>query len=216
MAHERVEFCKHQLKNSMSSETLVLIRRSLAGDETAFEQIFHAHKNLVFKTAYLMLGNLQESEDALQEVFVDVHRSLRTYAPEKAAFTTWLYRITVNYCLSWKRKARFLFLAFDDVSINLADASQSDHEWRTEEFDAVWKAIRKLGAKQRAVLVMRFYGDLSYAEMATVLDIPIGTVKSRMNQALMGLRAELENAPGDVFAADVAEKMKAVAVEVKP
>lgn len=198
------------VQNDMSSEILVLIRRSLAGDDTAFEQIFHAYKNLVFKTAYLILGNMQETEDALQEVFIDVHRGLGSYAPEKAAFTTWLYRITVNYCLSWKRKARFFFLAYEDVSVGVVDVGQSAHEWRTEEFDEVWRAIRKLGAKHRAVLVMRFYSDLSYAEIASVLDVPVGTVKSRMNQALMTLRADLETAPSGVVSA----KMAACAVEV--
>ena len=162
-----------------------LIRRCQAGDEQAFAELFHRYKNLVYKTAYLMLGDADEAEDVLQEVFVQVYKSLDAYDPGKGAFTTWLHRITVNRCLNWRRK-RHPSLPLDRVHIPLPSP-----EGRMEE-KAVWQAVKGLSDKLRAVVVLRYYWELSYAEIAQILDIPLGTVKSRLNLALRTLRKELE------------------------
>ena len=167
-----------------------LIRRCQVGDEQAFAALFHKYKNLVYKTAYLMLGDADEAEDVLQEVFVQVYKSLDAYDPEKGAFTTWLYRITVNNCLNWRRKQRLPFLSLDEAPPSLASRLPSP-EGRMEE-EAVWQAVRGLSDKLRAVVVLRYYWELSYAEIAQILDIPLGTVKSRLNLALRTLRKELE------------------------
>jgi len=162
-----------------------LIRRSQAGDEQAFAELFHNYKNLVYKTAYLMLGDAYEAEDVLQGVFVQVYKSLNAYDPEKGAFTTWLYRITVNRCLNWRRKRR------SSVPLDRAHISLPSPEGRMEE-ESVWQAVRGLSEKLRAVVILRYYWELSYAEIAQILDIPLGTVKSRLNLALRTLRKELE------------------------
>jgi len=172
-----------------------LIRRSQAGDEQAFAALFHKYKNLVYKTAYLMLGNADDAEDALQEVFVQVHRSLSTFQPSKGAFTTWLYRITINHCLNWRRKRRLPFLSLDEASTSLVNRLPSP-EGRMEE-EAVWQTVSRLSEKLRAVVVLRYYWELSYAEMAQILDIPVGTVKSRLDLALKTLRKELETLTED-------------------
>ena len=81
---------------------MIVIRRCQAGDQNAFAYLFDQYKNLVYRTAYLTLGNPSDAEDVLQEVFVQVHRSLAKYDPARGAFSTWLYRITVNKALnSW-------------------------------------------------------------------------------------------------------------------
>jgi RNA polymerase sigma-70 factor (ECF subfamily) len=84
-----------------------LIQRSLTGDQQAFGEIFHQYKNLVYKTAVLMLGNPQDAEDVLQSVFMKVYKSLASYSSPKGAFSTWLHRITVNQCLNYRRRQRF-------------------------------------------------------------------------------------------------------------
>ena len=162
-----------------------LIRRCQAGDEQAFAELFRRYKNLVYKTAYLMLGDADEAEDVLQEVFVQVYKSLDAYDPGRGAFTTWLYRITVNRCLNWRRRWRPF------VSLDRARTSVPSPEGRMEE-KAVWQAVRGLSEKLRAVVILRYYWELSYAEIAQILDIPLGTVKSRLNLALRTLRKELE------------------------
>ena len=168
-----------------------LITRSQAGDETAFAGLFAQYKNLVYKTAYLMLDEPQEAEDALQEVFLRVHRSLPSYQPAKGAFTTWLYRITVNHCINRRRGQRLRFLSLDQVRpAQLPRQPSPERAWG--ERDAVARAIRRLSDRLRAVVVLRYYADMSYAEIAQTLEIPLGTVKSRLHAALGALRADLE------------------------
>ncbi|MCR4406869.1 MAG: RNA polymerase sigma factor [Anaerolineae bacterium] len=170
-----------------------LIRRCQAGDEEAFAALFHQYKNLVYKTAYLMLDSADEAEDALQEVFLQVHRSLPTFEPAKGAFTTWLYRITVNHCLNRRRKRR-LSASLERVSPALL-VERPSFQGRVEDEEAVQQALGRLSQKLRVVIVLRYYLELSYAEIAQILNIPVGTVRSRLNLALKTLRRELGTVP---------------------
>jgi len=169
-----------------------LIRRCQAGDEEAFAALFHQYKNLVYKIAYLMLDSADEADDALQEVFLRVYSSLSTFEPAKGAFTTWLYRITVNHCLNRRRKRR-LSISLDRVSPLLAE--RPSFQGQVEDEEAVQQALSRLSEKLRAVIVLRYYLELSYAEIAQILNIPVGTVKSRLNLALKTLRRELGTVP---------------------
>jgi RNA polymerase sigma-70 factor (ECF subfamily) len=167
-----------------------LIQRSMAGDQSAFGEIFEQYKNLVYKTAYLMLDNPHEAEDALQEIFVKVYRSLGTYQPSKATFSTWLYRITVNHCLNQKRKPSFATETLEDSRL----ASQPPHTLEDHFADeqAIQQALNRLSAKLRAVIVLRYYHDLAYAEIAQILEIPLGTVQSRLNQGMKQIQHALQ------------------------
>ena len=166
------------------------IRRSETGDAEAFAEIFHRHKNLVYKTAYLMLGDADDAEDALQEVFVQVYRSLSTYRPTKGAFTTWLHRMTVNHCLNRRRRRRAA-VSLDGFSAGALGTSAPSLESQMTEEAALQQALAHLSDKLRAVVILRYYWGLSYAEIVQILDIPLGTVKSRLHQALSILRREL-------------------------
>src|SRR5688572_28580212 len=99
-----------------------VIRRSQAGDPASFAALFDQYKNLVFKTAYLMLGDAPEAEDALQEVMWQVYRSRQSYYPHRGAFTTWLHRLTVNHCLNRQRSASLV-----DRSGSRVSAVSIDH-----------------------------------------------------------------------------------------
>lgn len=171
-----------------------LIRRCQAGDEEAFAALFQQYKNLVYKTAYLLLDSAEEAEDVLQEVFIQLHRSLSTFEPTKGAFTTWLHRVTVNRCLSRQRKHRLLLSSLESLASlgRSASTSVQDH---LEEEEIVQQALRRLSGKLRAVVILRYYWGLSYAEIAQILDIPLGTVKSRLDLALRTLHKEMETAP---------------------
>ena len=165
-----------------------LIKHAQAGDREAFAALFEQYKNLVYKTAYLILGDVHEAEDALQEVFLSVHKSLNSFDPRKGAFTTWLYRVTFNFCLNHRRyKSRYSSL--EDVSPTTATDFPSA---QLAENDSLWQATRLLSDKQQAVLILRYYWDLPYAEIASILDLPLGTVKSRLDLALKTLRKILE------------------------
>ncbi len=158
--------------------------------EEAFAALFHQYKNLVYKTAYLMLDSADEAEDVLQEVFFQVYRSLSTFEPSKGAFTTWLYRVTVNHCLSRRRKRRLLTISLEKIS-PLAPTEHPSSQDRLEDEEAVRQALSRLSEKLRTVVILRYYSELSYAEIAQVLNIPVGTVKSRLDLALKTLRQEL-------------------------
>jgi len=166
---------------------LDLIRRAQAGDREAFAALFEQHKNLVYKTAYLILGDAHEAEDALQEVFLLVHKSLNGFDARKGAFTTWLYRITLNFCLNHRRKRYH-------PSLEEVSPTPSTHfpGAQLAEEDSLWQATRSLSAKQQAVVILRYFWDLPYAEIASILEVPLGTVKSRLDLALKTLRKILE------------------------
>ena len=159
-----------------------LIQRSRAGDQFAFSEIFEQYKNLVYKTAYLLLDNPHEAEDALQEIFVKVYRSLDGYQPSKSAFSTWLYRITVNHCLNQRRKP----LPASDMLEESRSASQPLRTLEDQFADeqAIQQALNRLSGKLRAVILLRYYHELAYAEIAQILEIPLGTVQSRLNQGM--------------------------------
>ncbi|MEM7343380.1 MAG: RNA polymerase sigma factor [Chloroflexota bacterium] len=159
-----------------------LIHRYQAGDESAFADLFEQYKNLVFKTAYLMLGTTEEAEDALQEVFLKVHRSLATYQSTKGAFTTWLHRLTVNHCLNQKRKRQLPLLPLQEI-MGLGDVRPIWTERLADE-ELLQQALTHLSDKQRAVIILRYYWDLPYLEIAQILDIPLGTVRSRLNTTM--------------------------------
>jgi RNA polymerase sigma-70 factor, ECF subfamily len=201
-----------------SQDTHGLIRRIQTGDEQAFTALFEQYKNLVYKTAYLILGQAHEADDVLQDVFLHVHRAIDTYDPARGAFSTWLYRITVNDCLSWKRKRRRFWQAIsrDEHRDALGFAPELSHEQLTERADEILRAMRSLSAKLRVVVTLRYYCDLSYAEVATVLALPVGTVRSRLNLAMTELRRHLSDDLPATFVAPDTAKAKTEATHALP
>jgi RNA polymerase sigma-70 factor (ECF subfamily) len=169
-----------------------VIQRCQAGDERAFARLFDDYKNLVYRTAYLMLSDEQDAEDVLQEVFLAVYRSLDSYDRSKSAFTTWLHRITVNRCLNRRRKRRPLLLDVSETA-----GREPSPERLVEADEAVRQALSRLSDKLRVVIVLRYYWGLPYAEISQVVGAPLGTVKSRLNAALRAMRRNLD-APEDV------------------
>jgi RNA polymerase sigma-70 factor, ECF subfamily len=163
-----------------------LIQRSQSGDQEAFAALFEQYKNLVYKTAYLILDHNEEAEDALQEVFIQLHDALSTFDPAKGAFTTWLYRITVNHCHNRLRQQRPVQPLADLPPSLLADAAPPLEKQLAEQ-TVMQQALGRLSPKLRTTVILRYYADLSYAEIADVLGIPIGTVRSRLHQAIKQL-----------------------------
>jgi RNA polymerase sigma-70 factor, ECF subfamily len=168
----------------------VLIRRCQAGDDAAFALLFVHYKNLVYRTAYLMLGTAADAEDVLQEVFLQVHRSLDGYDPHRGSFSTWLHRITVNRCLNWRR-GRHVAESLESVAGQDEEAVRSSMDGLADR-DSVRSALDGLSDRLRVTVVLRYYWDLSYEEIADVLELPLGTVKSRLNRAMRNMKDDLE------------------------
>ncbi|HSD83854.1 MAG TPA: RNA polymerase sigma factor [Anaerolineae bacterium] len=160
-------------------------------DQAAFAELFERYKRLVYKTAYLMLGDCLEADEALQEVFVRVYQSLASFDPQKGAFTTWLYRITINYCLGHQRKRQVVTAPLEEARLVHGDEPIEANLVKSAERQEVRQAIMALTEKQRAVIILRYYWDLPYSEIAQVLAIPVGTVKSRLVLALKTLSLKL-------------------------
>lgn len=171
----------------MTDSSRLIIHRAQTGDRQAFAALFEQYKNMVFRSAYLILGNTQDAEDVLQEVFVLVYRALPTFDPHKAAFSTWLHRVTFNYCLNYRRKHSRMLLHLDEVMLKSEFPAA-----RLANEEAIWQAIHALSEKLQGVVILHYYWDLPYAEIAQILEIPLGTVKSRLDLAIKTLRQTLD------------------------
>ena len=158
--------------------------------DSSFADLFEQYKNLVYKTAYLMLDDVQEAEDALQEVFLRVYENLASYDETKGAFSTWLYRVTINHCLNRQRKWRPLKVPLGAITQRPSPNGHRRTEEQLAEAEVIGLALGHLSDKQRAVVVLRYYWDLPYAEMADILEVPVGPVKSRLNQAMKVLTGD--------------------------
>jgi RNA polymerase sigma-70 factor, ECF subfamily len=174
-----------------------LVTAASRGDVEAFAKLVRDNSSLVYRVALRILGS-DDAQDASQEVWVRVWRNIRNFKGE-SAFSTWLYRITVNTCLSARQKEsrRDERELSDEVSY-LAEPAGGDADpeaaalnaERREEIEAALKRVR---AEHRAALVLRHMEGLSYAEIAEVLDVPDGTAKgwvSRGRAAMLVALAE--------------------------
>ncbi len=168
-----------------------LIASAQRGDRRAFGELVCRHQKGVIGVVYRMCGDPRLAEDAAQEAFMRVWQNLNKYDPQHA-FRSWLYRIAANAALDALRRER-PSVEIDDLP--LADprptpeqAAESDQ--RTAR---VRQAVARLSEPLRWVLVLREYEQLSYQEIAAALDIPLGTVMSRLNTARIQLRRELNS-----------------------
>ena len=162
-----------------------------------FEALFHRYKNMVFKLAYLTLGDVQEAEDVMQEVFIKVYRSKNSFSPEKGKFNSWLHRVTINQSISWRRRKSLSSSSLERLEEEGGDLPEDSPQLpeelliKQEESKMIQEAMIFLDRKHRAILAMRYYDNLSYEDIARILETPLGTVKSRINRAIEALRKGL-------------------------
>lgn len=169
-------------------------------DISALESLFRQYREMVFKTAYLVIGDKEDAKDILQDVFITVWKSRSTFDPAKRKFTTWLHRITVNQCLMKHRKKQPPRVSLEEVRDSGLDLPETRDSQLPEElsiskweYEKLVAAIDSLDGKYRPVLILRYFSELSYDEIAHVMGIPLGTVKSRLNCAIKTLGRVLVN-----------------------
>ena len=179
----------------------LLIRRAQRGDADAFEQLLLEHQKNVYNLCYRMAGNPDDAMDLSQETFLRAWRCLDQYQ-FASAFSTWLYRLCSNICIDFLRRRRrqqTVPLTFEDAdgeeqTYAVPDAQPLPEEQvelkRTRETLAA--AMAQLLPEHRAVLQLRVVNEMSYEQIADVLDIQIGTVKSRLSRARNQLKKILE------------------------
>jgi RNA polymerase sigma-70 factor (ECF subfamily) len=171
-----------------------LVEACRAGDTQAFGVLVRRYQDRLFPTVLRLTGRTEDAYDLLQEAFLRAYQKLGHFQGQ-SSFYTWIYRIAVNMALSGRRKRRLVVDPQSVQRLDPADPSlQSDPTLRLEraERDAqVLKALNGLAADHRAVLVLKDMDGLRYEEIAAVLGIPIGTVRSRLHRARGELRDRL-------------------------
>jgi RNA polymerase sigma-70 factor (ECF subfamily) len=182
----------------LNVEDRVLAARASRGDVEAYTKLVRAHSSLVYRVSLRMLGN-EDAQDASQEVWIRVWRNIKGFRAE-SAFTTWLYRITVNTCLSIRqREARREEREYSGDEMPYlpeppgGDADPETAALSAERREEVEAALLHVRAEHRAALVLRHMEGLSYAEIAEVLEVPDGTAKgwvSRGRAAMLIALAE--------------------------
>ena len=179
----------------------MLVRRCVAGDVVAWEEIVQRYNRRIYNICYRFAGSGDDAQDLTQEVFIKMFRTLNTYDVERGAFMTWVTTITRNLLVDHFRKSKQ-----DRVTESL-DTTPSEHEdamplseriedkapaadlsvRSREARELVHNALQKLSPELREAVILRDLQDMDYKDIATVLKVPEGTVKSRINRG----RAEL-------------------------
>ena len=179
----------------------LLVRRCIAGDAAAWEEIVQKYHRRIYNICYRFTGSGTDADDLAQEVFIKMYRTLNSYDTERGAFMTWVTTVTRNLLVDHFRKTR------QDRVTDSLDTPQSEQEdamplgdriadqapspdtkvQSREAKEAVHEALQKLSPDLREAVILRDLQDMDYKEIATVLRVPEGTVKSRINRG----RAEL-------------------------
>jgi RNA polymerase sigma-70 factor (ECF subfamily) len=163
-----------------------LVELVLAGEQDAFEMLVERYKDAVQNLAYRMLGNPTEAEDVTQEVFVRAYTQLATYKPAHK-FSTWLLSIASHLAIDQLRRRRFLALPLEDVPFLewMADLGIGPEQsaLQGEQQDEIQAYLQRLPSKYRAVIVLRYWYDLSYEEISTALNLTPALVKARLHRA---------------------------------
>lgn len=186
----------------------ILVDRFKNGDQSAFDEMVTRYWDRIFSMVHQLLRNQQDAEEVTQDAFIRAHRGLVNFRGE-SAFSTWLYQIATNLARNrywyWWRRKRDKSVSFDapigaENDLTLADVipaeveSPDDITVTSEFVDRIGKGMEKLSAKHREILVLRNIKNMSYEEIASILAISVGTVKSRIARAREMLRVLLTEA----------------------
>jgi len=179
----------------------LLVRRCIAGDAAAWEELVQQYHRRIFNICYRFAGSAEDAQDLTQDVFIKMYRTLNTYDMERGAFMTWVTTVTRNLLVDHFRKTK------QDRITDSLDAAPSEHEdamplseqlpdtsaapdaraQSRQVGETVHLALQRLSPDLREAVILRDLQDMDYKEIATVLRVPEGTVKSRINRG----RAEL-------------------------
>ncbi len=185
----------------MESDDVLLVRRCLKGEEEAHRRILSKYKRPVYNLAWRMVGDEEDAKDVTQETFIRAFRALSTYDTGRP-FTSWLFRIATNLCIDYLRRRRSNVHSLDgirgvDDEYRTADIEDSapgpdvQHEM-AEQRSMLDRLVKQLPPRYKVVILLRHARELSYQEIADVLNVPVGTVKARIHRAHSLLRSSLE------------------------
>lgn len=180
-----------------------LVRRCLAGENSAWEALLRTHTRKIFNLCYRFTGRPAEAEDLTQEVFIKIFQTLKTYDAAQGAFSTWLARVARNHLVDHYRRTKK-----DRVTASLEDELGGLEEEPSptvepvaqvesrERQELLQRALDRLSPDLREAVVLRDLQDLDYDEIAQVLGVPGGTVKSRINRGRLELARVIKRMEG--------------------
>ena len=181
-----------------------VIKQAQKGDTEAFTQMVEAYQRPVFNLCYRMLGEHEEAEDAAQETFLRAYDHLKRYDEERS-FSTWILSIAAHYCIDQLRKRRLTFLSMDSFpNLDIPDANpgpEATYHHR-EEQQRVQALLTALNPQDRGAVVLYYWYDFSYEEIAASLSLSISAVKSRLHRARLALAQTWTEQEAKKFAAE--------------
>lgn len=180
-------------ENYIQEHERILLERAAQGDHKAFSELFYSYKDMVYRVVYKLLGTSEETNDAVQQTFIELYKSLPNYQG-KSKFTTWLYRIAVNVSIQFFRKKRL-----QDRNVELDPEMFTSEETekelpgeRTELRKQIEEALESLHIRKRAVLILHDVENRTMEEISEITGVPVGTIKSRLFYARNELKKKLE------------------------
>ncbi|WP_346200359.1 RNA polymerase sigma factor SigW [Caldifermentibacillus hisashii] len=178
------------------------IKQVRKGDQNAFGEIVELYKDKVFQLCFRMLGNSHEAEDISQEAFIRAYINIERYNIDRK-FSTWLYRIATNLCIDRIRKKKPDYYLDAEVAgtegltlysqIPASQLAPDEEVSKIELQEIIQNEILKLLEKYRAVIVLKYIEELPLLEISKILDLPIGTVKTRIHRGREALRKQLRH-----------------------
>lgn len=174
----------------------ILVRRCVAGDAAAWEEIVHRFNRRIYNICYRFAGGADDAEDLTQEVFIKIYRTMASFDPGKASFNTWVTTVTRNLLVDHFRKTKNERITDSmdapigeeeegrSISEKIEDKGVSpiEHVEKLQTKQMVHEALQKLSPELREAVILRDLQDLDYRDIAAVLKVPEGTVKSRINR----------------------------------
>jgi RNA polymerase sigma-70 factor (ECF subfamily) len=190
-----LDSCPSHEQRTVSADDQRLIAECLEGRAEAFGELVCRYQDRLYNTVYRLLDNAEDAKDIVQEAFISAYQSLDTFKGD-SRFFTWLYRIAVNSAISYKRKRRgtlTLYQGGDEFTgiepVDKSETNRPGYELETaEEGRRIQQALNGLSPEHRAVLIMKDIEGEKYETMAEILQVPIGTIRSRLHRARMELR----------------------------
>jgi len=170
----------------VSDDEKLWIARTRQGDDEAFARLVEAYQRPVFNVCYRMLGDPAEAEDAAQETFIRAYTRINSYNPNRK-FSSWLLAIASHYCIDRLRRRRFALVSWDDLPpwrwLPDTDPQPEEVALRHEAQRQVQELLNKLPPDYKAAVILRYWHELSYEEIAEALDSTLPAIKSRLFRA---------------------------------
>jgi len=183
------------------ADDLVLIERAQKGDRDALDHLIRKYEKRAYQYAYRLTSNAEEASDVVGDAFVRIHSAMKNFKGN-SAFTTWMYRILTNCFLDLRKRERSRPTQSLEATLQTEDGlverqfesedpTPDEVAERNQRESTIERAVALLPEYQRAMVTLYHAENLSYEEIADALDLPIGTVKSRLNRARLSLREHL-------------------------